>query len=86
MTSYIATLILSGLIGLFFGYMIWSPDPVKRTVEELNEVDALRAALRMSDAKASKLGHGIISIRNHFAGQKSGTAQKAVRMAQEALK
>jgi hypothetical protein len=46
MTTLIATLILSGLIGLFFGYMIWSPDPVKRTIADMNENEALRAEIR----------------------------------------
>jgi hypothetical protein len=42
MTTYIATVILSGLIGLCLGYTIWSPDPVKRTVEDMNADERAR--------------------------------------------
>ncbi len=51
----------------------------------MNEAEELRRALRISDAKASSHGAALIMIRNHFAGQKSGSAVKAHRMAVQGL-
>jgi hypothetical protein len=69
--------IIAGMSYLF-GYSAGSKRdvPVKRVNYDLNA----------AHADASKLRAGLIRIRNHFAGQKSGSAVKAHRMAKEALK
>lgn len=48
MTTLLVTLALAGGIGFLFGYASGSKTdfPVKRTIEQLNETEALRAEIR----------------------------------------
>jgi len=79
----IITALVSASIGACIGFGLCSlfvggkrDIPIKSVNLELNA----------AYADASKLRAGLICIRNHFAGQKSGSAAKAHRMAREALK
>jgi len=72
-----AIVIIAAITGYVFGLSAGSKSspPIKSANLELNA----------AHAEASKLRAGLICIRNHFAGQKSGSAVKAHRMAAEAL-
>jgi len=73
-----AIVIITAITAYLFGLSAGSKRdiPIKSVNPELNA----------AYADASKLRAGLICIRNHFAGQKSGSAVKAYRMAKDALK
>jgi len=73
-----AIVIITAIVAYLWGYSAGSKRdiPVKSANLELNA----------AYAEASKLRHGLVSISAYLAGQKSGTAIKAHRMAREALK
>lgn len=96
MISLLVTLALAGAIGFLFGYALASSKPRPQlpvpyttlgdiAFEAMNETEALRAKVRKSDAEASKLRHGLGLIGLYVCSQKSGTAQKVLRMVQDAL-
>lgn len=87
MISLLATLALAAATGFILGYAFGSKSeaPVKRTVEQLNDAEALRAKVRKSDAEASQARCACKQIINGLDGQQSGAAIKAVRLAKQGL-
>jgi len=73
-----AIVIITAITAYLFGLSAGS----KRDVP----IKSVNLELNAAHAEASKLRAGLICIRNHFADQKSGSAQLAHRMAKEALK
>lgn len=87
MITYILTSALWLTVGALLGYMAGgkSDGPVKRTVEDMNADETLRAKVRKSDAEASTLRAQLIIIRNQGIASKSGTAQSMARKAKAVL-
>jgi len=73
-----AIVIITAITAYLFGLSAGS----KRDVP----IKSVNLELNAAHAEASKLRHALAVIRAHFAGQKSGTARKAHRMAVDALK
>jgi hypothetical protein len=87
MTTQLAIIAIALTIGLIIGYALGSKSdvPVKRTIEQMNDAEALRAKVRTAHAESCKLRHGLGLIGLYVCSQKSGTAQKVLRMVQDAL-
>lgn len=83
MTTYIVTICLVASIAFLLGAMFASrgDQPIKRTIEQMNEVEKVRHELRKSDAARSLAAYYLLQIIDGLEGQQSGAAQKAVRLA-----
>jgi hypothetical protein len=88
MTTYIVTICLVASIAFLLGAMFASrgDQPIKRTIEQMNDAEALRAEHRkLCDAKLN-LRAALIDIRNQGIASKSGTARSMALKAKDALK
>ncbi len=90
-TIAVALIVIAGIVCIALARSPAVPD-VKRTNEQMNAEEAHRAELRAKDAELRRARveifrarAALVSIRNHFAGQKSGSAVKAHRMAVQGL-
>jgi len=72
-----AIVIITGITAYMFGLSAGS----KRDVP----IKSVNLELNAAHAEASKLRHELTAIRNHFAGQKSGSARLVVKMAKDGL-